>query len=561
MQERSFVRNGKTLLSGIEPVRRAERLADNVPVKDKTLYFCPSPLYGYGLARLLLRLEAEAPNSAILCIEADGELYELSKKNIELSVAANKMLRITNICEAENLCAFIDRSWGCKFRRLAPIRFTGGWQLYPELYDSLYAAIQKEIITNWSNAMTITKLGRLYMRNALRNLPLLSRFPSIAGLSFGEAPVLVLGAGPSLDEFLDSLEKHFPQTLRSNELPSSPSSRPFKIICADTCLGALKDRNIIPDLVVILESQHWNLRDFIGCRSMEIAFAMDFSALPQSGELLCGKKYLFMTPWTPLRIFERLKQAGLLPAVIPPLGSVGLTAVELARRLSRGKIICAGLDFSFTADKYHARSTPGHRSKLNTQTRLGGILNTAAFDPASFAALSKSGIPVRSNPSMQNYRELFEREFAADPRLFDISGSGLPLGLKTLSIDEAMDSKFFTQRRKCAEGAKEEEREMNSSLPSCLHEKESKLAAFLGSENKRLEELKNILTGEASAVPAHERLNVLINECDYLWAHFPDCAAGSRPALEEITANSPAAISFLKRLRTEIDFALELLGL
>jgi len=531
MQGLPFVRNGKTLLSGVDPVGRAERIAGAVPIKDRTLYFCPSPLYGYGLSHFLSRLEKEAPNSAVLCVEADGELYELTKKNIAPSMADSQNLRITNICSAGDLCAFVREAWGARaFRRVEVLRLSGGWQLFPEVYDSLCDTLRREIAIDWGNALTLAKMGRLYIRNALRNLPLVTRFPSASQLSFGEAPILVLGAGPSLDETLDALSSKYANFL------SSPQERPFKIICVDTCLGALKERNIIPDLTVILESQHWNLRDFLSCKGWNVNAVIDLSSLPASTSVLSGEKYLFFTPWTQLKIFGRLKDIGLLPVAIPPLGSVGLTAVELARRFTGGKIICAGLDFSFTQDKYHARSTPGHLSRLNLQNRFKRLFNPAAYNQYSIAAVSKNGLPVYTSPAMKNYRDLFEQEFSGDSRIFDIEGTGLPLGIKILLLDEAMsllgkDNLAPTQYVRVVRG------------------KNSDLISFYENEKNRLEELRNLLTGEAAA--DNERLNVLIDECDYLWAHFPDYAGGRRSELSDI--------SFLKRLRTEIDPMLKLM--
>jgi len=568
MQETPFVRNGKTLLSGIDPVRRCERTADAVAIKDRTLYFCPSPLYGYGLSRFLSRLEKEAPDSAVLCIEADSELYELSIKSGVPLFAPEKKLRITDIRDSAQLCAFVRETWGARsFRRVETVRFSGGWQLFPQLYDALCEALRREIAVDWSNALTLAKLGRLYIRNALRNLPLTTRFLPISSLSFGDAPVLVLGAGPSLDETLDALCHHYAQT-------PARESRSFKIVCVDTCLGALKDRGIVPDLVVILESQHWNLRDFVGCRGWDVPFAADLSALPGSVLVLedeeittelhgvrhgdsrrkekGGAGFLFMTPWTSLSVFERLKNAGLLPGAVPPLGSVGLTAVEIARRLGSGKIICAGLDFSFTPDKYHARSTPGHRSKLNTQTRLRGLLNNAVYDAGSCAAVSKSGVPVYSSPAMQNYRDLFKQEFGGDPRLFDVEGTGLALGVKTLSIEEALallgkeKKEEGKGKKEKSEETKEERKEKREKRKEEQDKLTEKVLMFFESEKKRLIELRGILTGE---VTARERLAALVEECDYLWAHFPDCT-GRMPELED---NSPSTLSFLKRLRAEID--------
>ena len=90
MPGQPLIKNGITLLSGVDPVGRCEKVADAVSIKDRTLYFCPSPLYGYGIDKFLLRLEKEAPSSKVICIEADPKLYELSLKNMEGSVAGNK---------------------------------------------------------------------------------------------------------------------------------------------------------------------------------------------------------------------------------------------------------------------------------------------------------------------------------------------------------------------------------------------------------------------------------------------------------------------------------------
>ena len=566
MKGQPFVKNGKTLLSAVDPIRRAERTADAVNISGKTLYFCPSPLYGYGLVRLLSRLEELASDSAVLCIEADKELFALSLENIPSSITQNKRLHLTNICGNAELASLVREKWGAAaFRRIETLRLTGGYQLFPELYDSLMDTLRKEIARDWSNAFTLTKLGRLYIRNFFGNLAFLSRettlqeargtalqkaretmlqkpcYRSIADISFGEAPVLVLGAGHSLDGVLDAINEQGAGSRKqlTGKLSCS-ENRAFKIVCVDTCLKVLKDRGIIPDLVVILESQHWNLRDFSGCKGWNVPAAVDLSALPASARALDGDRYFFFTPWTPLRVFERLKEAGLLPAMIPPLGSVGLTAVELARRLTGGKIICAGLDFSFTLEKYHARGTPGHRSRLNTQTRFRGIGNTAAYAAGVFSVVSKSGISVYSNPVMKNYRDLFEQEFANDSRLFDIEGSGLSLGIKTLTMDEVAEElgirsgyELISRRRR---GTEIEEEKNKGNLNIALN-------LFVKNEKEHLTELRDILTGEITA--DKQRLEFLIDDLDCLWAHFPDCAGGRRPVIEDIT--------FLKRVRMEIE--------
>lgn len=530
----------------MDPMGQAERAADAVTPLDRTLYFCPSPLYGYGLSLFLEKLAGINADSVILCVETDKELLALSREQMESSLLQNPRLRLTGLRSPADLCGFVRQAWGSRrFRRVEMLRLSGGWRLEPELYGSLADALRRDIALDWGNAMTLVKLGRRYISNAVRNLALPGRRPSLSSLDFGNSPILVLGAGPSLDEVLDGL------TASSGGSAGDPAGRPFKIICVDTALSALKARNIRPDLAVALECQHWNLRDFIGGGDWKIPVAMDLSALPATAGVLGEISFLFFTPWTEISLFDRLKEADLLPESFVPMGSVGLTAVAIALRLGSGPVITGGIDFSFTLDKYHARSTPGHLEKLRRQNRLRGILNPeAAFRPAAFGAQSKSGFPVRSDPAMRGYRDLFEREFGAKnlgentegTRLRDISGSGLPLGIETVSLETALAIL----------------NDQNALEPSPLQDagirqKTEKLIKFIRREQEALLLLRGILRGEI-AVEA-DKTEFLLNTCDYLWAHFPDCAGagGRRPAGTDL--------SFLKRVRTEIDPFLKLWSL
>jgi len=546
-----FFYKGKTLLSGVDPSERANRVADAVDITDRTLYLCPSPLYGYGLERLLARI-AQARDSALLCMEAESELAILSRECFNETLKNHPLLRFAGSLAEGELCKLVRREWGpLTFTAVRTVRLTGGWQLYPTLYETLERTLQREIAINWANAMTLARLGRSYIRNALRNLALVPRCPSLDELSFGRAPVLVLGAGPSLDGTLDALSAHFGGALSNTE------GRPFRIVCADTCLPSLRARGIRPDLAVILESQHWNMEDFVGLSGWKIPVAMDLSALPRSGGVLAGRRYLFFTPWTHLRIFDRIEASGLLPTALPPLGSVGLNAVAIALRVSSGTVITAGLDFSFTLDLSHSRSSPGHSARLRRQNRLTGLLNAdATFGAAVFPVISKDGGRVFSSPVMLGYRDLFEREFAefgcSPPQLFDIAGNGLSLGIKVLPPETAFDILSSTGRPVSTPRDFGD----NEATATKLAER---LKAFTRAEQGRVTLLRNMLTGKDAM--NHETLDALLDECNYLWSHFPDCVASKRrPSLEDLKAGDATTVSFLKRVRAEIDPFLKLLG-
>jgi hypothetical protein len=538
----SVTYRGKPLLSRVDPVAQCERIAAGIPVKDRTLYLCPSPLYGYGLSILLDKL---ALNSAVLCVEADEKLFALSESNLPryaaspaLSTGRNlKPLALVRAADPLEICAFSRETWGKRvFRRVEVIRLTGGWQLAPQLYRDIETSLGKEIAIEWGNAMTLTRLGRLYTRNLIRNLALLGESESLAALDYSSQPVLVLGAGPSLDSVLEEVG-----FLAGGE-------RRFRIVCVDTCLPALLERGIQPDLVVILECQHWNLADFRGARNRKIDVALDLSALPASARVLAGKRYFFATPWTELSLFTRLEEAGLLPKTFPPMGSVGLSAVAVALAVTGGPVFTAGIDFSFTLDAYHGRSTPGRRNLEARQNRFRTLINaSAALREGTFRALSKDGTRVRSDPAMRNYRDIFEAEFGGNPRLFDISGPGLPLGLKTLSAAEAFT--LLNGSATILNGGFETASACEKPPRISIGSLREKLRIFIRREMDALTELRETLSG--GVPPQAARLEELLDYCDYLWAHFPDCAGanGHPPSTD---------VSFLKRVRTEIDPFLDL---
>jgi hypothetical protein len=515
---------GLSLLSRRDPVSQGEKLAGNAEIRERTLWLCPSPLYGYGLSRLLERLASRDEDSVVLCVETNPALFSFSIHNIDKTLAGNSRFALCGEREPEAVCGFARRLWGSRrFRRVEVLRLSGGWRLDEAGYEAIAAALRQEIALDWGNALTLSRLGRRFALNTVRNLALIPHFPSLSRLSYGESPVLVTGAGPSLDPFLDGLLDHAGEKIRV------PASRSFRIVSVDTALSALGSRGIKPDLVVALESQHWNLRDFIGEGGQGIPVAMDLSALPATAEALGGDVFLFFTPWAEIRFLKRI-EAAFPVSQFPPLASVGLSAAAAALRLGRGPVICAGIDFSFNPDSYHARSSPGHLERLRTQNRFRGLPNiAAAVRPGVQRSTAKNGIPVLSDGAMRAYRDLFERIFSGEKRLFDTESSGLPLGIPVLNLKEA----FKTLEAPAA------------SAVTGAGAEAAATGAFVEREISALRALLSILTGEKQGTG--EKLEALLDFCDYLWAHFPDCAGagGRRPPATDI--------SFLKRVRAEIE--------
>ncbi|MDR0552442.1 MAG: DUF115 domain-containing protein, partial [Spirochaetaceae bacterium] len=493
---------GRVLLSRIDPAGQAEKLTESAIVagiKPQTLYICPRPLFGYGLSAFLQKLPE---SSRLAAIEIDADLYKWTKANIDKNLFANgNFVLIFAKTEYEAACKLEQLYGTCAFRRIEIFANSAAWQVdAPDIstdgsgkassvnnganfYGRLMEILQKELALQWGNAMTLTHLGRLYARNLVRNLPLLAFCPDVAEIDFTGNNVLVCGAGPSLENTAKHLEHNSRQRLR--------------IIAVDTALSALLAHGINPDLVIALESQHWNAGDFTGLSGRVIPLAMDMSALPLTAHIFSCPPYIFWTEWTPLCIFERLKKYDILPLKLPALGSVGLSAYSLARHLNANSIDTAGLDFAYTPDIYHCKGSPSHLRLLRQSNRFRCLYPLASvYREGSYVCDMPDGSKVRKDPALEKYHRLFEVLTA------EIRSGGSSAKRQTPLVS-----------------------------------KKERLSAFLKDECRFLEELLEMLTGGGSI----NRLDELLDACDYLWAHFPDCAgrAGRRPPA--------SSVNFLKR--------------
>ncbi|MDR0526868.1 MAG: DUF115 domain-containing protein [Spirochaetaceae bacterium] len=522
---------GKPLLSRIDPVSASERIVESaMPAKERTLYFCPSPLFGYGLNHFVKTLPE---NSFVICVEATEALAGWTRQNIDGAIFETPGAALFLGGGVQALCRFVREKCGQRsFRRVEELRLSAGYALAAPLYDEMAGALRSVIALEWGNAMTLTKLGRLYIRNFLKNLHILEASPALKSVNFGERPVLVAGAGPSLDMVLDELLRH-------------PKERLPEIVAVDTALGALLRRKLRPSLVVALEAQHWNLADFCGWGGVPLRIAMDLSALPSVCRFASHSlPYFFWTPWTELRLFERLKPA--LPLRLPPLGSVGLCATALALALSRGPVVVCGLDFAFSLERQHAKGTPSHISALRQLGRFSGLpAARGVFQKGVFKVVSKTGSQLKSNAAMRRYMTLFKSEFASNPRVFELETEGVSLGARLLSLEAA--AQMFSKAGSACQNTEDILLNKSDCKPCGAD-----ISALINYEKKLLGNIRSMLTGALTADSAE--LEALIDEADYLWAHFPECAAagGRRP--------SAANTSFLKRIRAELDPMLELLN-
>jgi hypothetical protein len=518
--------NGRTLLwkglsfyPSADPIEYARRKARVFSPLPGTLVFVPSVGLGHGLAELLQRLPE---GCAILCLEAFQEVMAIA---LAQEIPGDPRLSIIRTADPAGASAALDSLGIHRFRRVVELPLNTGYRLAPEVYGRCRRRLEEDIRRYWQNRLTLIALGSLQVSNVLLNLSLLPGARDLSALSTS-LPVVVTGAGPSLEECIPAMAR-----LR----------RSFVLAAVDTAFPALAAHGILPDVVVALEAQVANMQDFIPFRSNSTVLACELSSHPAVNRLFDGRLFYFSSRFAPLRLFERLARARLHPALFPALGSVGVAAVHAGLRIGRGEVFLTGLDLSFPGSLTHVRGAPHHLSMLAGSSRLRPVGQDAFQALAARSLLrapDKRGGMVATDRVLKSYRDSVEDVVQGSAaRVMDFGPRGLDLGVRRINMQE------WEERLACG------------TLPATPLEIDSfkvfprdRVREFMQNEKELLARATDALRGSAAAGQASEECRALLREIDYAWVHFPDPAGLESPDRSFLSRARVAAGHYAQRL-------------
>jgi hypothetical protein len=421
---------GLLLHSSRDPAAEAERLAAALPLAADTAL-----VLGFGLgyqAEALLGIAASAGNGEarearvgrVLVCEADPRLLAeaLSARDLR-RVLAREELGFLVGCDPDSLVGALDEL-GC--RRLSILGARAVETAYPEWYGRLRAAAERYAGKESINENTLRRFGRLWVRNLARNLPLVGSLPGVGRLEgrFAGFPVVVLAAGPSLDEVLP----HLP-VLRRKAL----------LVCVDTALRSVLRAGVEPDFLVVVDPQYWNWRHLEGLSSRGSILVSESAAWPAVFRFDAAARFLCSSLFPLGQAIERRAGAkGGLGAG----GSVATTAWDLARLLGASSIYMAGLDLGFPSAATHARASLFEQRALASGCRLAPAETgqaAALFSGGAEWSIAADGSPLRTDKRMKLYAWWFESRLArpASPPTSRLSTGGLAIpGMGLARLEE-----------------------------------------------------------------------------------------------------------------------------
>ncbi len=527
----SVLYKNRFLYSKYDPKRAILKAIDSLSIRTGTLVLCASPALWHGIEELC---EKMGKDCLALGIETDKNLHEVAYSELLKKKSKHPALpaHLLPIEKNNALSLFLSHSEVLPFeipfvRRVIFLEFSGGAAFHRDLYREMQKNAEEAIAQFWKNRITLTRLGRLFSRNLFKNLPLLpASIPTKNLFGSVESPILIFGAGESAFDFIKKVG-----TARLSSCMT---------ICVDAALPLLRALNVKVDAVVALEAQSAIFPSYIGVKSKdEPLLFLDVCARASVSRFVGKKIAFFASEYSKSSFFQKISAQSFFPPTFPPLGSVGLTATLLALKLRKNEnvpVIFSGLDFSFSAGSTHARETEAHKRQIFSRTRLSsdGVFG-ASFGENALALDGKKG-KVYTNHALFSYAELFRGLFAFEKNLFDAGETGLFLNVMQLKDELWSTSKTAPFLPRLLESTIDTNAEKN-------------IRSFFEGEVFALTRLRSLLSKEIEAEKGHtleEEIKKILLEREYLFLHFPD---GYKMRHTDV--------SFLKRIRSEIDFFLK----
>ena len=556
----SVLYKGKYLYSKRSPQKNILQLISSIVIQNETLVLCVSPVLGYGLKELLEKLPTD---SFVLALETDEDLLKLSKNKIDKNILENSKFLYTGTDSVNILLNRLDYFIkGKKIRRVIRIDFSGGAALNQSFYSQAFDFISQYISQIWINRLTLIQFGRNYARNFFKNyysilrsivkspdkssaLNITSCFGSLIEKSVNK-PIIVIGAGPSLDSSVEFIKEN--------------RDRLF-VLAVDAAFSGLYPE-IRPDAVVLLESQYWIQKAFIGITDLDIPIIADLTSNPSLLVKLNGNKALFFTDYSAQdsaagSFFFVLKEKNILPLRLEAMGSVGLAALALAERLAFDglPIFHTGLDFSWGRGFSHSKLSYQVKNLFSDISKIKSLYTGESLFPNKLSfEKGKDGSLVFTSPNLKNYGELYKKLFASKENFFDIGQSGLELNSKKIHFDTA--KKIIDDFYSCgvvidlnyeASCSINKNNDKKNFICYDYADKEKVIKDFLISEKEKLLRLKSIFTGKI--VSSDGEIKTLLLSMPYLYLHFPDYNSLSETILDK---------HFLSRVRIEIEYFLKI---
>ena len=291
-----------------------------------------------------------------------------------------------------------------------------------EWNDSVVAArrvVARIVFDARANAEARQRFEGRYVLQTLENLPTIARSPDVGRLfgRFSGVPAILVGAGPSLDAILPSLEAARKRAL---------------LISVDTALRPLLEHGIAPDLTITVDPSLENARHLINLPAAPATWLVaEPSVHPSALDHFTGRTLTFRVgshhPW------PWLAATGIDCAVLRTWGSVITSGFDLARQMGCDPIVFVGADCAYTGEQPYCRGTAFESDwaeQVSHGHRLPDVWRSTLSERSLVHHTDIRGVETATAPHLLAFRDWLVDETCelAEDRVINATGAGLLQG-------------------------------------------------------------------------------------------------------------------------------------
>jgi hypothetical protein len=309
-----------------------------------------------------------------------------------------------------------------------PLRFSPAWSLDERGYDSFFSEFARQYEVTRRLHLTNIHDSLFWQATTLENLPYHAHAPDVRALHnlFPEPPIILVGAGPSLDEAEAFLRAAAPHSL---------------VVAVNSSYRKLRKIGIRPHLVLAADPREDTARGFDGQPTDGTYLVSPFIVSPRVAQAFHRRAFC----WSGENNFliHTLRRRLGLPAgtQLLEMGTVSISVASLAELVGCRRLILVGQDMATTAEgiTHTADSIYADHNSLKQRLTLKGPANSRGN------ARLVPGNTLPEVPTLENlyvYLKLFEQWVEHHPQIEVINTARLGariLGTKYLPYDQALE--------------------------------------------------------------------------------------------------------------------------
>ena len=424
--------NGKLLHSKIYPIKEALRFArlNNIEENDFVI------VYGFGLGyHIRSILDIIGNNGFLYVIECSYEMLKLALMLNDLSDILKKENFFLIAGRNDDEIAFqMDSNvfWGIEEideKKKKTVVFSPSVELIPENFQKIKNIF--ELISFQKGAKHF--LGKEMLENFKSNMEKLVSGYYIFGLEdiFEKVPVVLVGAGPSLDNTLKYIKKYEKNSI---------------VMCVDSAFIPLVNSGINPDFVFSVDPKFETMTCFDSKYSIE-----NLVVIPSVNKnVVLDLKYK--------RIFPVIQKHSTIDAFLGNIsglfpktdggGAVSCIMFDIAAKMGFRKIFFAGMDFSFPGWKIYAVMSPEFKKMYVNYSKFNTI-ESQSFDFVRrnryFFVKSCKEAEIPTYKNLYSYAKNMEQllKLHKNVKVFNLFSEGIDFdAVSNIFFEEELESYF-----------------------------------------------------------------------------------------------------------------------